>query len=103
MASRFARATARANRVFMDRLSDGLCTYHPANGPDVPDVPCQFDSTFEVFDENGMGRRVRNVLLPVAMVGQFDHQRSEVTLNGKRWLCAGMLEDDGAFVRIEVQ
>ena len=27
MASRFARATARANRVFMDRLTDGTATY----------------------------------------------------------------------------
>ncbi len=99
----FDQYANRLNEAVVKHLSDGLCTYHPANGPDVPDVPYQFDSTFETFDENGMGRRVRNVLLPVAMVGQFDHQRSEVTLNGKRWLCAGMLEDDGAFVRIEVQ
>ena len=99
----FDQYANRLNEAVVKHLSDGLCAYHPANGPDVPDVPYQFDSTFETFDENGMGRRVRNVLLPVAMVGQFDHQRSEVTLNGKRWLCAGMLEDDGAFVRIEVQ
>ena len=63
----FDQYANRLNEAVVKHLSDGLCTYHPANGPDVPDVPYQFDSTFETFDENGMGRRVRNVLLPVAM------------------------------------
>ena len=101
MASRFARATARANRVFMDRLSDGLCTYHPGTGADVPDVPYQFDNEFEVIDENGIGRRVKTLLLPVAMVGDVD-RRAEFTVEGKRWRYNGPVEDDGAFVRIEV-
>ena len=101
MASRFARATARANRVFMVRLTDGLCTYHPANGPDVPDVPYQFDNEFEVIDENGIGRRVKTLLLPVAVVGDVD-RRAEFTVEGKRWRYNGPVEDDGAFVRIEV-
>lgn len=99
----FGQYASRLTEAAIQHLSDGLCIYHPANGPDVPDVPYQYDSTFEAFDENGMGRRVRNVLLPVGLVGDFDHQRSEVTLNDKRWLCAGILEDDGEFVRIEVQ
>lgn len=101
MASRFARATARANRVFMDRLSDGLCTYHPGTGADVLDVPYQFENEFEVIDENGLGRKVKALLLPVAMVGDLD-RRAEFTVSGKRWRYNGIVEDDGAFVRIEV-
>lgn len=102
MASRFARANARANRIYMDRLSDGLCTYHPApNTADVLDVPYQFDNDFEVIDENGLGRKVKTLLVPVAKVGELD-RRAEFTVNGRRWRYGSVVEDDGAFVRIEV-
>lgn len=102
MASRFARASARANRIYMDRLSDGLCTYHPAPGvSDVPDVPYQFDKSFEVIDENGLGRLATTVLVPAETVGDVD-RRAEFTINGRRWRYGSTLEDDGAFVRVEV-
>lgn len=101
MASRFARANARASRVMMDRLSDGLCIYHTGSGLDVIDVPYQFDNEFEVIDENGLGRMVKTLLLPVATVGDVD-RRAEFTVNGKRWRYNKPVEDDGAFVRIEV-
>ena len=97
----FDQYANRLNEAVVKHLSDGLCTYHPANGPDVPDVPYQFDNEFEVIDENGIGRRVKTLLLPVAMVGDVD-RRAEFTVEGKRWRYNGPVEDDGAFVRIEV-
>jgi len=97
----FDQYANRLNEAVVKHLSDGLCTYHPANGPDVPDVPYQFDNEFEVIDENGIGRRVKTLLLPVAVVGDVD-RRAEFTVEGKRWRYNGPVEDDGAFVRIEV-
>jgi hypothetical protein len=103
MASRFARANARANRVFMERLSDGLCTFHPGEDgrPDVPDVPYQFDNSFEVFDESGLSMRVRAMLLPVDLVGDVKRGAS-VTIADKEWHYSRTIEDDGYFVRFEV-
>lgn len=103
MASRFARANARANRVFMERLSDGLCTFHPNEDgrPDVLDVPYQFDNAFEVFDEQGLSMHVKTVLLPVDLVGDVDRM-ANFTINGRVWKFNQLIEDDGYFVRIEV-
>jgi hypothetical protein len=97
----FDQYANRLNEAVVKHLTDGLCTYHPATGPDVSDVPYQFDNEFEVIDENGIGRRVKTLLLPVAMVGDVD-RRAEFTVEGKRWRYNGPVEDDGAFVRIEV-
>jgi len=97
----FDQYANRLNEAVVKHLTDGLCTYHPDNGPDVPDVPYQFDNEFEVIDENGIGRRVKTLLLPVAVVGDVD-RRAEFTVEGKRWRYNGPVEDDGAFVRIEV-
>lgn len=101
MASRFARASARANRMMMDRLSDGLCTYHPANGDDINDVPYQFDNSVETIDKQGVGRFVRAVLLPKDRVVECS-RADVITINGKQWRYNGTLSDDGAFVQIEV-
>lgn len=97
----FDQYANRLNEAVVKHLSDGLCTYHPGTGPDVLDVPYQFENEFEVIDENGIGRRVKTLLLPVAMVGDVD-RRAEFTVSGKRWRYNGPVEDDGAFVRIEV-
>jgi hypothetical protein len=97
----FDQYASRLNEAVVKHLTDGLCTYHPATGPDVLDVPYQFDNEFEVIDENGIGRRVKTLLLPVAVVGDVD-RRAEFTVSGKRWRYNGPVEDDGAFVRIEV-
>lgn len=98
----FDQYASRLNEAAIKHLSDGLCTYHPVpNAADVLDVPYQFDNDFEVIDENGLGRKVKTLLVPVAKVGEVD-RRAEFTVNGRRWRYGSIVEDDGAFVRIEV-
>lgn len=101
MASRFARAAARANGVMMDRLSDGTCTYHPAQGGDVTSIPYQLNLSYETFDAQGFSVRVPALTLPKDRVGDVD-RADEFTLNDRRWRFNNLLEDDGAFVTIEV-
>lgn len=85
----------------MSHLSDGLCTYIPAEGAPILDVSYQFDNSFEVFDEQGLARAVKTVLLPKARIDDCGRQDS-VSINGTLWHYNGTIEDDGYFVRIEV-
>lgn len=99
----FGKYASRLNEAAIKHLSDGLCTFHPGGGAaPVEDVPYQFDNAFEVFDENGLADFVRTVLLPKARVsggGRGD----EITIDTKVWKVAGLIEDDGSFIRVQVQ
>lgn len=98
----FDQYASRLNEAAIKHLSDGLCTYHPApSAADVLDVPYQFDKSFELIDENGLGRLATTLLVPVAKVGEVD-RHAEFTVNGRRWRYGSVVEEDGAFVRIEV-
>lgn len=101
MASRFARATARANRVFMDRLSDGLATYTPATGTAILNVPYQLDLEYEVYDQDQLARRVRTVLLPVEHV-PATAEGDQIVTPPRTWRVETILEDDGYWRRVWV-
>jgi hypothetical protein len=101
MASRFARATARANRVFMDRLSDGHATYTPASGPALLEVPYQLDLSHEVYDQDQVAMRVATILLPVERVPE-SRQGDTVAVPGRTWRVQQVLEDDGQWRRVWV-
>lgn len=101
MASRFARATARANRVFMDRLSDGNATYTPTSGPALLAVPYQLDLSFEMYDPEGMARRVTTILLPVALV-PHSALGDQVVTPARTYHVEQVIEDDGDWRRVWV-
>ncbi len=101
MASRFARATARANRVFMDRLTDGTATYTPVSGPALLEVPYQLDLSHEVYDQDQVAMRVATILIPVECVSE-SRQGDTVALPDRTWRVQQVLEDDGQWRRVWV-
>lgn len=101
MASRFARANARANRVFMERLSDGLCTYQPASGPALLEVPYQLDIGFEVYDTDQVAMRVPTILVPVERV-PTSPQGDQIVLPERTYTVQQIIEDDGQWRRLWV-
>lgn len=101
MASRFARANARANRVMMDRLSDGLCTYTLASGAQLLEVPYQLDLDHEVYDQDQVAMRRPTVLVPVERVPTTE-QGDLIITPTRTWTAQQVLEDDGYWRRIYV-
>ncbi|RUR51523.1 hypothetical protein [Vreelandella populi] len=97
----FDQYAHRLNRAVIDHLSDGLCTYHPENGADVADVPYQLNLSFETFDEQGFTVRVTAITVPKEWVGDVG-RLAAFTVGARRWKYNRPIEDDGAFVTIEV-
>lgn len=91
----------RLNEAVINHLSDGLCTYHPGAGGDVTGVPYQLNLSYETFDEQDFTVRVTALTVPKGQVGDVD-RRDEFTVGERRWRYGRLLEDDGAFVTIEV-
>lgn len=101
MASRFARANARANRVMMDRLSDGLCTYTTASAAQLLAVPYQLDLSYEVYDQDQIAMRVTTVLLPADRVPETK-QGDLIVTPTRTWKAQQVVEDDGQWRRVWV-
>ena len=99
--SRFARALARANRVFGEQLSDGEAAYETRDGEVIEGVPYVLDLDFEVLTEDQLAARIKTVLVPVSRVPESRYDDRLVT-DERTWTCARTLEDDGQWRRIEV-
>lgn len=101
MASLFARAAARANRVFGDRLKDGNATYQTRDGEVIEGVPYILDFEYEVLTPDQLAKRIKTVLIPVSHVPD-SHDGDLLVTESRTWTCALTLEDDGQWRRIEV-
>ncbi|WP_447556424.1 hypothetical protein [Vreelandella sp. EE22] len=97
----FDQYARRLNKAAIDHLSDGLCTYHPERGADVLQVPYQLNLSYETVDSQGFDVRVPALTLPKDRVGDID-RGDDFTVGERRWKYNGFIEDDGAFVTIEV-
>lgn len=99
----FDQYASRLNEAAILHLTDGLCTVHPSEGADVPNVPYQYDNAFEMFDEQGLSKYVKTLELPVEFVGHLEMDlRASFTVEGQVWRFGSVVKDDGYFVRYEV-
>lgn len=99
MTTGFGRALARLHRLGHARTADVQGDYTGAST--APGIDLHFDSSYVVYDENGLAQRVTAISVLVVDVPE-SRQGDRIALPGRTWEVQQILEDDGHVRRLYV-
>ncbi|MGJ8518485.1 head-tail joining protein [Carnimonas bestiolae] len=92
----------RLNEAVSSHLCDGIATYLPTGGGAVSGVPYQRDREYQVYREGSeLPENIDTVVLRVASIPR--HRIGDLLdIEGARYELLRVVEDDGAWRRIEI-
>lgn len=93
----------RLNEAVISHLSDGTAIYHTVGGETRQNVPYELDLSYQVYAEGeDLPQSIKTVEVPVSVVPKFK-MGDRIEFDGKRWELLQVVEDDGAFRRLEIK